>query len=300
MFTEKEFIDKITKIDPINRKNKHSTYHFKYSKTHSRNTKIYCFEVEGQAYIAKLNSTMSSDDLYTEYVQYTNLQDLLEPYDVRSLDPIAFVKEMGVIITKEEKGITLHDLLLQYLDSVHSEKILQKLVLAVEKSAYALYTYHNVYNKNVTKERKSKSYLDFSPSNILLAESEIIILDLPEKNITQSVYFDLGVFCFELNRVFLKRKKWFGQQFSIANHLKYTFIQKYHQLYGESITHENLDKVKQNEVFRIKKVIRYYRNFRKYDDVIMQFLRCMFIVPVILFYYKLVLPKGYKEIESQL
>jgi len=300
MFTDEEFIVKISNIDPIKRENESSTYHLKYSKTHSRNTKIYCFDVEGQTYIAKLNATMSTSELITEFQQYKSLQDLFKPFKVRSLIPIAFVKEMGVIITREEKGDTLQDLLLKICNDTNNERNFRDISLAVEKSAYALYAFHRVHNENFPIEKRSKSYLDFSPSNIILREDEIVLLDLPEKNETKDVYFDIGVFCFEISRAFLKNKKWMGKEISISNNLKYRFLQRYHQLCGNEFNSDVLNKVQENEILRIKKVISYYKSFYKYDDYIKQFMRYILIVPVILVYSKLILPKGYEEIKNLL
>jgi hypothetical protein len=269
--------------------------------SHSRNTILLRLksEADGATYIGKLYRAKSIDFIVHEYAVLLDLQKTLIGTGVRALIPYALLEDVGLMITAEEHGSSLQQLIQRGNSRRTTDQSAMEIHAFLEKAAAGIYHFHSAYGlkKNNRDLEESRLYLDYCPANVMITDGvrrEVVLLDPPEREEHGSVHNDLGTFCFELSRIGLRPNRVIGFKHSSVPRFKKIFVNAYFELLGRAITAHDIDAVKEAERTRARAARSWYYPFWRYEKPWIEFARAAWFVPIITLYASALLERTYK------
>ena len=272
----------------------------------SRNTVIYRGRIGTQRVVAKAHVTKPASVLAVEHDMMRSMEGVLADGMVRGLRPMAMLDELGVLVTEEEEGKSLRELIEDACR--RPNEAWRNAVQGVDAAADGLRAFHQAFaptsgvGESATQD--VRWYLDFSPKNILVRPSiarqrpELILMDPPEVERWGNPAEDIGVFCFGVARVrFLPRFVANPSVRRITDLLKAAFIRRY---FGptESAMSTALKQIEAAEGRRALQAIYWYARPWRYPSMAKEVLRLAYLGPLTAVYRSAGLHRSHRRIES--
>jgi hypothetical protein len=256
----------------------------------SRNTVICRVSGGGQKFVAKVQMTKPPSVVEGEFHSLQKLEMCKSVAGLRFLCPVAFYPELGVLITREESGISLRTIIDRGIASREfsaDRKLAEDLV---SQAAFGLYAFHTLFNIQTGRNgsMQARRYLDYSPKNILVTQEqysrEIVLLDPPEYQEEGSVYLDLGTFCFDVARAAFMPAAILRVPHCWLDRLKWLFLKSYFSCHERPLSDYDLHRVRLGEEARVRQTLMWYAGFLKYRKWPVEMLRFLYFSPMVLLY----------------
>lgn len=252
----------------------------------SRNTVIYRCRIGPERFVAKVQPTRSKAVALAEFRMLQDLQRNLGAGRIRALQPVAYLEDLGVLVTREEDGRSLRELVQGELLSPASFK--EPVEAAVRAAAEALRLFHDRYEQaNLVRQ-----YMDFSTKNILVTvrpdggPPDVVLMDPPEEEIWGSREADIGVMCFDLARIrFLPQFVWRRSVSRRLNRWKALFISHYHGGDRGAVHSADLDRIHEAERLRARQTLGFYLRPWRYGSIGREIARSCYLFPLTCAYY---------------
>jgi hypothetical protein len=256
----------------------------------SRNTIIYRCRIGTERLVAKVQPTRPRAVALAEFQMLQDLQRTLGTGQVRAVQPVAYLEDLGVLVTREESGRSLRDLVEDMLrDPGSSEAPVRA---AIKAAAEALRLFHDRYRKG----SDVRWYMDFSTKNILITHTlndgvpEVVLMDPPEEELWGCREEDIGILCFDLARIrFLPQFVWRSTVPRRLDRLKALFIYHYYsheQLVTQSRSWDDvLDRIGDAELRRVRQTLRWYLKPWRYERIGKEILRSCYLIPLTTLYH---------------
>lgn len=252
----------------------------------SRNTIIYRCTAGSTRLVAKAQLTKPGAVVSAEFDMLRDMGRRLGGSPVRSLNPIALFPELGVLLTEEEGGTSLREILEVACRDPRGGW--ERAESALRASAEALRAFHDAYEADDAHRTSDvRRYLDFSPKNLLIQDQQrnpsrgrVVLMDPPEEEVWGKRTEDIGGFCFDVTRIgFLPRflLRWPVRR--RIDRLKAQFISDYYGELGNQRT-AVLEAVKEAEGRRAMQALRWYSRPWRYPSVVKETARLCYLGPL--------------------
>ena len=252
----------------------------------SRNTIIYRCRAGPTRLVAKVQLTKPARVVEAEFEILRDMGRRLGGSRVRALKPIALFPELGVLLTEEEDGISLREIL--EVACREPRDGWERAESALDQSAEALRAFHDAYGAD-DPDRASvvRQYLDFSPKNLLIQEESrapgrgrVVLMDPPEEEVWGERTDDVGGFCFDVTRIgFLPRFVLSWPVRGRIDRLKARFISAYFGDLGDQKS-AVLGAVKDAEGRRAMQALGWYARPWRYPSVAKETARLCYLGPL--------------------
>lgn len=256
----------------------------------SRNTIVYRCRMGAQRFVAKAQATKPAAVVMAEYDMLQDMARRFRKRRVRGLRPVAMFPDLGVLVTEEEDGKALRELVEEAC--VGSKRQWVEATSAVEASAVALHLFHDTYGERSDPDTAGmvcvRWYMDFSPKNVLvkslseeLEVPEVVLMDPPEEEKWKARTEDIGGFCYDLARTrYLPRFIWRPAVSRKIDWFKARFIHSYYQAAGDQYGEQALEHIKEAEYRRATQALKWYLTPWRYNSVLKETLRLCYLGPL--------------------
>jgi hypothetical protein len=253
----------------------------------SRNTVIYRCVVGDSQLIAKVQLTKPPSVVVAEYHMLRDMENRLNGSAARGLRPVAVLEDLGVLVTEEEAGETLREV----IESAcrRPEKAWLRAVAGVDAAARALRAFHGAYRRPLgAGQSEVRWYLDFSPKNVLIQSGmagqglpPVVLMDPPEEERWGSPHEDIGGFCYDMTRVrFLPEFLWNSSVAQSIDRLKARFIHQYFLPTNPHDLIQVLPEIRAAEYRRASQALRWYLKPWRFRSVGKEVLRLCYLGPL--------------------
>ena len=255
----------------------------------SRNTIIYRCRIGAERLVAKVQLTRPGAVALAEFRMLQDLQRTLGTGRIRALQPVAYLEGLGVLVTREESGRSLRELVVDGLRNPGSFEAPVR--AAIKAAAQALRLFHDRYQEG----SDVRWYMDFSTKNVLITPAlsdgvpGVVLLDPPEEELWGCREEDIGILCFDLARIqFLPQFVWRRTISRRLDRLKALFIYHYYspeQRVTQSRSWDDvLDRIGDAELRRTRQTLRWYLRPWRYEPIGKEIARSCYLVPLTALY----------------